>query len=373
MRNRRNTVVWVVLALALLIVGWAGGRPRNDGPPLDPRSHGPLGTAALVEVARRLGADVTISSRPPNADDDVAVVLRDTLDEPGAARLRSWVRAGGTLVLADPGSTLAPTPAQTSVFEGLVDEPAPRGTCDIAALRGVDEFDPVGGIAWSPEAGDRTCFGDREAAFVLDRPVGSGHLVAIGGAGAFVNAELDRADNGPVAAALLVPRRGVQLLVLDEPPGGGGSRGLRDLIASNVERALVQLVLAFVLYALFRARRLGAPVPEEQPVVIAGSELVVARGELLHQARSPSHAAAIMRGAARHELAARLGAPLDDSAPDALVDVIVARTALAPEVVRGALVDAPVASDADLVSLARSIEAVRQEVLHGHAVAQPEA
>ena len=59
--------------------------------------------------------------------------------------------------------------------------------------------------------------------------------------------------------------------------------------------ALAQLLIAFVVFALWRGRRLGRPVAEVQPVEIAGSELVVAVGNLLQKAGRPEIAAERLR------------------------------------------------------------------------------
>jgi hypothetical protein len=123
--------------------------------------------------------------------------------------------------------------------------------------------------------------------------------------------------------------------------------------------------VSFVVYAWFRARRLGHPVLETQPVEIAGSELVLAVGQLLQQTKRPQHAADLLRSDVRRRLAERLGlAP--DVPIDVLVDAVVGRTHADSEKVWQALGDGPVADDHALLELAQNLEAVRQEVLHGH-------
>src|SRR3546814_8139145 len=91
-----------------------------------------------------------------------------------------------------------------------------------------------------------------------------------------------------LAAPLLAPEPATTVRFLDPPvPAGGGDESLIDLIPPGVERALLQLGVAFVLYAVWRAIRLGRPVREDQPVRIAGSELVAAVGRLLGRTRRP--------------------------------------------------------------------------------------
>lgn len=366
----RTAVVWIAIVALLLLAGWLGGPPRRGGRPLDPRSDDPLGTSAVVEVARRLGADVSISDGIPGADHDVALLLRDRLDDADRGALRRWVERGGTLVVADPSSSFAPPQSDAALFPGAVaDGAVPPGDCTIDAIAPMRAFDSVAGIRFEVPRGARSCFGDGETAHVVDIERAGGHVVAFGGAAAFTNGELDRADNGPVIAALLVPRRGADLRVLELPRPGEGQRTLGDLIEPNVRRGLVQLVVAFGVYAIHRARRLGRPVAEAEPIEIAGSELVAARGELLHQSRSPSHAAAAMRAQLRRELGQRLGVPTTLE-PGAFADVVAARVPVDRDRLHEVAIDRAVADDAELVALARSIESIRQEVLHGHAAQQ---
>jgi len=147
--------------------------------------------------------------------------------------------------------------------------------------------------------------------------------------------------------------------------GGGGAGGaptLVDLVPTGVKRALVQLGIAFAVYALVRARRLGRPVSEAQPVAVAGSELVAAVGGLLDRARSPQHAAALLRGDLHRFLVDRLGLPADVT-PDVLARVAAERTGIDEAQLVMALGTAPVADDAGLLALADTIDRIREEVL----------
>ena len=155
-------------------------------------------------------------------------------------------------------------------------------------------------------------------------------MVRLGGASVLVNQELGKADNAVLLASLLVPAEGTTVQVLRPPPPGGGDAGLTDLIAPRVKLALWQLVVAFVLLALWRARRLGRPVPEPQPVQLPGSELVVAVGNLLQRARGRGQAAGLLTDDLRRSLAERLGLP--PSAPaDQVADAAAARTGIPRE------------------------------------------
>jgi hypothetical protein len=52
--------------------------------------------------------------------------------------------------------------------------------------------------------------------------------------------------------------------------------------------------------------------------------------------------------------------------PEVVAGVVAERTGVEPSKLYAALAAAPVTTDADLTELARLIDAVRQEVFHGH-------
>jgi hypothetical protein len=373
----RGWVIGAVAAGLTVVAVIAIGAGADSDVPLSPRSDDELGTSALVALAAEMGADVEVADRLPALDEgtggaapDVIVVLADLLGERQRTVLEDWVDGGGRLVVADPGSEL--TPAWVANF-AEVDDLAPArtlaGRCEIAALDGIDvaDIEPRnGGVLYQPPPGADTCVDDSSgAAYIVATDRGDGTLVALGGSGLLVNAALAEGENAPVVTALVAPERGTDVLVLEPEalaPGSGGQRTLGDLIPAGVTRALVQIALAFVVYALWRARRLGRPVPEPQPVAVAGSELVAAVGNLLDRTRSPAHAGELLRADLRRFLADHLGVPLG-TRPDVLASVAAERTQVAEESLRWALSPDPVTDDAGLTALAATIDRIREEVL----------
>ena len=69
-------------------------------------------------------------------------------------------------------------------------------------------------------------------------------------------------------------------------PGGRGSTGLIDLIPRRVLKACCEMRWPSSSTPLWRARRLGRPIAEQQPVAIAGSRLVDAVGRLYRRTGS---------------------------------------------------------------------------------------
>jgi hypothetical protein len=185
----------------------------------------------------------------------------------------------------------------------------------------------------------------------------------LGGPTPLLNENLGTRDNAVLGAALVAPSPGARVAVLDPltPVGDHAARSLLEVLSPGVKRALVQLAIAFVLYALFKARRLGRVVREPLPVQIAGSELTAAVGDLLQQSRDPEASATILRDGLRRSIRDRLGVPLDATA-DVVADTVATRTGSPRDAVLAAIGDRRVTNDAELVQLARQIELIRKEV-----------
>jgi hypothetical protein len=356
--TRRSTwTVVAAVALVVLLVVLVSGPGEDGGLPRHPDSTSPDGAKALVLLLDRLGADVRVGDTAVGAD--VALLLDDRLSDVEHGDLVDWVNAGGRLVVADPESTL--TPVVSEGAEGL----RTRAECTVAALDGIDAID-VGSGALYDLRGEPSgsCFGDDDKAFLVADDRGEGTLVSLGGADVFLNERLDDGDNAVLAGALLAPTPGTRVVFLQPAEPGEGDESLLELISPGVQRAVLQLAVAFLVYALWRARRLGRPVEEPQPVEIAGSELVEAVGQLLQQRRDPGGATLTLQHDIRRALAGRVGLPAD-APTTALADAIAARTGVDREAVFAALSAPPAADDRQLVALAAHIDAVRQEVLHG--------
>jgi uncharacterized protein DUF4350 len=362
--NRRGALLAVAVAgAALLGVLWLGGPGGGDRPPLDPRSDEPSGTSALVTLLDELGAHVDLDvDERLDADVDVALVLRDELSDDQRADLEEWVRRGGTLVVSDPASPLTPLVAGLGV-QSTTSDRVDAGICDFGPLEGLDTVEVYGGaLTYEVRPRDESCFGTGSEAYVVATPRGDGTVVGLGGSGILLNRTLDEVDNAPVAAALLAPQEGTRVAVVDPNLPSEDGESLYDLVPGGVKRAIVQLAIAFLLYVAWRARRLGRPVEEPQPVKVAGSELVSAVGGLLERAGSPQHAADLLRADLRRDLIAQLGLPADVG-PTAFAEVVGTHTTLDEPRVQAALGPGPVHTDQDLLAVAQLIDILREEVL----------
>lgn len=363
--RRRGRVPWWgwaaagVVLLAILI-----GAPAEGGEPCGLDNPAPIGCKALRLLLDDLGGGVDRISTAPDDDHDTALVLVDAFTDEALDEITEWVDDGGVLVVADPSSILMPSAPAVDFSEGIVleadDELERDCTDDVPALDDVESVTTAGATLFRKPRGGVACFGFDTGYFVVAKERGDGTIVGLGGKGPFTNEHLDEADNAALIAALLAPTADTRIAVL-EPDIGGGQKTLGDLVPRGIKQGLWQLAIAFLFVALWKGRRITRPVREPQPVQLAGSELVVAVGNLLQQARQRDQAAAHIRDALHRTVCERLGLPLT-MPREQVVDAVVARTGVDRTKAATALLPMPIAGDPGLVSLAQTADEVRQEV-----------
>lgn len=357
-RRVRLALAWAGGLVVLVAAALVAGAPAEDVP-LDPTSPGPNGLLGVVEVLDELGVEVVVSLDPPN---DTAARVFVPLDLLGAERrdaLLEWARAGGTLVVAGADERLhglVPTGASLTDRIGAVGRPP---DCDLPALADVDE---VVHAQWDtlrvPEDEEVVaCFGDAEMAWLVVRSEGDGTIVALGSAAPFANRALDEGDNAVLAAALLGPAPGDRLVVVPRPGVGEGDQRLVDLIAERVWHGLALLLAAVLLAVVWRARRLGRPVPENLPPVVPSAELARSIAELLHRAGSRQGAAERLRADARSIALRVLGVPAS-TPPSTLASLAAERLDIDLATAQRALIDDAVGDDDELMGVARAVRLV---------------
>lgn len=361
MKTSRGWVLWAIMAVAIVgsVILLGRGGP---GAPLDPRSTKPDGAKALVDLLTEYGgATVDVTTAVPAAGSTGRVlVLVDRLSASQHDALIDFVDAGGQLVVADPSSSLG-LGGTGGVDLGGIGTTLDPGLCTVTALRTIDTVEVTAGSASLPVRGeDKSCFGDRQSAYVVVRGEGKGTIVALGGATQWTNELLGHEANAGLAAMLLAPTAGGRVVVLSGD-GAGGEKGLFDLVPNRVWFAIAQLGMGFVVLALWRARRLGRVVFEAQPVEIAGSELVVASGRILDRIGQPQRAADVLQRELVHDLDRRFGGRAGTEV--ATLDATVSAGGRIPPGTVIAVLGQPVPDERALVALAERVDAIRKEVL----------
>ena len=181
------------------------------------------------------------------------------------------------------------------------------------------------------------------------------------GAGGFINDRLGKVDNGLLAVTLLAPRPDSRVAVLQPAVAGDGHRSLTDLVSPRVKLALLQLVIAFAIVVLWRARRLGGRCSRPNPCTSRGpsswprwATFSSGPGDGPTPPRCCATTCAVPSPTGWACRPRRRRARVADAAA--------ARTGIAGDRVRAALEEPPPATEEDLVVLAQTVEAIRQEV-----------
>lgn len=321
----------IVMVLAIAVAMLLLVRAKPEVGPYDPRSSRDDGARALVLLLESRGADVEISrSSPDVGTDERVLVLADRLTANQRSDLLDWIEAGGIAVVADPQSSLhGGAGADGGAVEVSADEPVvdsvddvqfeinvPVDQCSIGALRALRGLFVPSGVLFPVAPAEPQCFAADGNAFVVARQLGRGLVVGLGDNDVLTNRYLRYGDNSGLATALLTPGDSdrVRVLIGGRVPKtvddiGSGEERLVDLVRPGVWMALVQLALAFVVFAFARGIRTGRPVDERRAVPLAGSEFVAASGTLLQRAQHAERAAWAVRGRFYRDLCHSLRRP----------------------------------------------------------------
>ena len=355
-RSARGPVVAVI---ALVVTGFAVAAYVGTGPrqPMNPAAYTPEGAHAIAALL----ADRDVAVRRVETVDDVTgggtvfVPVAEALTVAELRRLTA-ARSGPLVVVGASGARLdALGPGLTD--GPLVDVATRDPSCPLpAAVRAGDA--ELGGVTYRSAGQSTDCYAASGWATLLHRDT----ITVLGSSELFTNARLARRGNAALALGLLGTQDSVQWL-LPRPGARGvtGEKSLHDLVPTALKLAVLQLLVAVVVLALWRARRLGPVVAEPLPVVVRAAEAVEGRSRLYRASHSRATAAEALRAGARDRLARRLGLGPETSR-QAMVASITARTGGDPAAVDALLYGAAPTGDDALVVLADDLDLLILEV-----------
>jgi len=362
------------LAVAMLL-------PSTPNGYLDPGSGAADGSHALTDILGERGFQVTRAYSPDRALAAVGTARRTApaatlvITSPGlltatARRQLAGVRADLLIVAPGPAAlgTLAPSVFVAS-HPGADRDSLLSPRCGLTAARLAGTAN-VAGYTYSGGTGTIGCYPSGGYPSLVSF-IESGRTVTILGSGdPLSNAYLGRNGNAALALNLLSATRRIVWLTPEPPqavsaapgPGqGGAGRSGPSLLPAGVLLLLLQLCVAVLLTALWRARRFGPLITERLPVVVRASETVEGHARLYQARRARERAAQVLRDAMLDRVRPAVGLARD-ATPDAVVDLIASRSRLIPEQVGTLLHGPPPGSDAELVDLARSLDELEREV-----------
>ncbi|MFF4450984.1 DUF4350 domain-containing protein [Streptomyces goshikiensis] len=370
-----------LVALAVLLVGsiaLAGLQSGNHHGHLDPRSADPYGSRALAELLAERGVTSQVVTTAREAADaagpgtTLVVTAPDLLGNSQLRAVRSAIDlSGGRTVLVAPGGPTLPQLAPGARTEGTAHQDRPDPGCALPAARAAGRAgtggehryttDTPGATACYPSDGNPTLL-------VLPTATPGGDTVLLGSDTILLNRSLAEEGNASLALHLLgsraklvwyLPSPADTAPADDEPD----DKSLLELVPAGWGWALLQLLLAAGLAALWRARRLGPLVTEELPVAVRASEAAEGRARLYRKAGARDRAATVLRAATRERLAALVGVPPGRAhTPEALVPAVSVRLPDRAHDVTTLLFGPTPADDAALVALADHLDALEREV-----------
>jgi hypothetical protein len=362
LRNRVLAGAGVVVIIGAVIYAFGAGTPGGN---LDPRSYTGAGSHALAALLEQRGVHVESATDATTAE-HLAV-------------------SGTTLVVVFPQflstdelGTIAATHADLVVVGAEVDEiqglglPVAVEPGDGNTLREPSCSLPAATVAGSAQLkgdgytlsdGGQGCYPDSDG-FALVTFAASGHRVTLLSDGTpFMNSTLAKQGNAALALGLLDTHPDVVWLVPPQiAPASGGTQSVTSLLPSRLKLAFLQLIIAVVVIAVWRGRRLGRLVSEELPVVVRQAETVRGRSRLYRRSRSLGTAGNALREGTRDRLGRRLGLGPRPQQP-ALVQAVAARTQQPAGQIEALLYGAVPVDDAALVTLARALTTLEKEVL----------
>ncbi|MEU4363696.1 DUF4350 domain-containing protein [Promicromonospora sp. NPDC023987] len=371
----------VLAAIALLVLFLAVVRPPTSADPYAPDNPEENGGMAVAEVLKDQGvrithvttvADAVAAAGPdstllvtPNpgffADDQISSLNRTGAD---------LVVLGGdyTMVAAVSRNTLDSTYGET---DGPVppqcDDPTAQAAGEVTLRPGLydvsdgadgDAVRPV--LCWPDGLGAyayaRLDFPDRSVTLVDDPAVIRNGTVLDEGNAALALRMLGQHED----LVWLVPNP-MDVSTGDDEPTPAERGQINPMMPPGSAPVALVVVLAAVLLALWRVRRMGPLVVEDLPVLVRSSEATRGRARLYRAARARGHAAAGLRASTADRIASRLGLARSSDATS-VVDSVVAATNRPSQQVADLLYGPPPADDAALAELARRLDILESEV-----------
>lgn len=374
----RSVRVPVLAGLTLLTVtvGLAVLAGRGATGQLDAESYEPAGSRAMAQLLRAEGVDVhvvrTVADARAASAGATVLVTHPILLPPDQLE-RATARASGVvLVQPDTNALLAVGSDLVPLLRDDVETRDPACALPAAERAGRAR---VGGVEYGRPAGGggtdapTLCYARDDSQRVPSAPLArEGRVTALGAGDFLTNDRLDDDGNAALGLALLGERPDLVWFrpSLDDPAlEGGGSKPLHVLLPDSVKAVMLQLGVAALVIAAWRARRLGPVVGEPLPVVVRASEATEGLARLYRRADARQRAATALRDAAVRSIAPRFGLPIVGADPRAVTQAVAGHTGR-PSHEIGALLygEAPGDDDA-LVALADDLDTLAAQLREG--------
>lgn len=364
-------VVAVILAMVVIAVILAALRPSTSPQALDPTSPKQDGGRALAEILRRNGTPVTVARHADdavNASGPGTVMLVTRTERLTGEDLALLAGAQIDLLVVRPTSfaldDLAPQVRKSGSAFGVAEPGCPLQAATLAGPVAFHESQTYE-VTGSATACYKTDYGSARVVQVRN---GLNTVTVLGATAPLTNRRLTEEGNAALAMNLAGAGSSVVWLVPDMPErgSGAGQQSLGDLLPFGVKLLVLELLVAVLLVALWRARRLGPVVAEALPVVVRSAETVEGRARLYRAGHARDRASDALRSGARERLVPLLGLPRshaqDPTAVQAIVTAVAHRTPYDETYVGAALYGPEPLDDAGLIALSDVLDDLERQV-----------
>jgi Zn-dependent protease len=364
-----------VAIIALIIAGGAviallqPARVTNNY--LDPASTGPDGTHALADILAGRGQQIVRETSPAaavQAASGGATLVVTSTQFLTRGQLAPMNQLAGNLVIVEPEQATLAVLAPDAAIAGIsiVGPTTPNCSLPAALLAGSAVLGGTGLKLRHPAPDAELCYPFGQLSSLLQYGAGRRVITVVGSAQFMTNKLLAQFGDAALALNLLGGSRRViwlvpALAIQSGAASTAGPRSLTSLIPLGAWLVALQLGIALLLAALWRARRLGPIVAEQLPVVVRAAETVEGHGRLYQARRARGRAAAALRTALIDRLAPIAGLPRDASA-DTVATTLAARSGTDAEQVTTMLYGPLPGTDAALVALAGELDDLERKV-----------
>ncbi|GGC57361.1 DUF4350 domain-containing protein [Hoyosella rhizosphaerae] len=349
-----RTPVLIVVAVVMLAVITVLVRGDQAATALDPQSPAPSGTRALTTLLQDEGvtthkAEVFADALQSGAGGTVVIAGPARIP---AGNLTELASAAATVVLIQPPEHVLARFGVEVSHDVIARAATRQPDCESPAATAAGPV-TLGGPVYVSDDPIESCYEGNLLVFEHDDT----QIVVFGSSDPLVNDNVGDEGNAALSMWLLGQHDNLTWYFpsWNDPAFGDEGSTIIELVPAGWRFGAIQLVIAAILIAVWRARRLGPLVTEPLPVIVRGAETTEGRARLYQRSGDTNHAAATLRAAASRRIRHKLHLP---SAAD--IDVIVTEaarlTGLRVDAIRTLLDGQPLTDDGALITLARELD-----------------
>jgi hypothetical protein len=372
-RWRAGLIIGLIVLLGGVGIAVLHSQPQNQY--LNPGAVTADGTHALADVLTGLGHQVITATSVPAAVQAATPGSTLVITSPqylASAELRTLSRVRASVLLVQPdAAALAAIASQVSLIGPVQPVVLTEPACSLraATLAGAADMGGENLLAGGQSPPDAQCYTSTSGPTLVQLRVRGRTVTVLGAAAPLTNSQLARDGNAALVINLLPSRRIIWLVPAVAAVAGPAARGPRtfaSLLPPAVYLVTIQLAIAVLLTAAWRARRLGQLVAEPLPVVVRAAETTEGHGRLYQSRHARAQAAGAIRSALLSRLERVVGLPAG-AGQEAVVAALAQRLVTdhggrSPARLSELLYGPAPRTDQALVALARDLDELEREV-----------